>query len=110
MNTIIAVFQFKHPILKTSGIEIQNELNHFCIFKIDGDIEKCVQIDGDIEKCVQIDGDMEKCVLSIYLKNQNCLNIQYLRQFLRHKKGLDHFLKSSLFQTFEKLVRLIAPF
>ena len=56
MNTIIAVFQFKHPILKTSGLEIQNELNHFCIFKIDGDVEKCVQI-------------------SIYLINQNCLNI-----------------------------------
>ena len=33
--------------------------------------------------------------ISIYLRNQTCLNIEYLRKFLRYKKGADHFMKSS---------------
>ena len=35
--------------------------------------------------------------MSIYLRNQTCLNIEYLRKFLRYKKGIyiDHFIKLS---------------
>ena len=41
MNTIIAVFNPKHLILKKPGYEI---FKFFCIFKINGDIAKCLQI------------------------------------------------------------------
>ena len=35
--------------------------------------------------------------INIYLLNKNCLNIEYLCQFLRYRKGIyiDHFMKSS---------------
>ena len=43
--------------------------------------------------------------MSIYLRNQTCLNIEYLRKFLRYKKGI--YIYRPLYKT---LVRITASF
>ena len=53
-------------VSKTPGLEIFKMWSILCIFKIDEEIANFVQI-------------------LIYLKNENCLNISYLCQFLRYK-------------------------
>ena len=47
---------YKFNIENEWSWDFQNEVYHFCIFKIDGDISKILQI-------------------SIYVINENCLNI-----------------------------------
>ena len=77
MKTIISVFEFKHLISQTPGLDIfkmwSTVVYHFCIFKIDGDIAKFVKI-------------------SIYLKIK-IVSISYIFVNVKDTRNVDHFMK-----------------
>ena len=75
MNTIIAVFKFKHLISKTPGLE--NFKLWFTNFLF--------------SKLMEISQNLDKFQLN---KNKNCLNISYFRQYFIHKKDRPLFYSS----------------